>query len=525
MNKDLADVPVVPNLTNEGKWTQIEPLVFQRPCVGQEHSASYNQNVADGHTELSILGTFSINHSIDKVVQRCRKAWYHSRYLHPETAVELSTDLSIPQMMTYRLLSEDKKEEIDTWMKETFIPVTNRSYDEILQMSYNRRLPTRGKASMMYFIVDNRPDLRDDQRVYAIVWNVSHAVTDAFSIVAFLNTFFSEVVKDTSDGDLLHSKDAEIDSIVRHLPISPLVTYEKRYNPTQAEKMESLAQAKEQLALYKDKLSESVAMYPESDFTNRDHGTHCLMTTLSLQESNNVLLALKQAQVGITYAGAAATILATYQLYGKGHETGALLGMTRNARRWVTTMLSDTGHIAIPMATDVVFLWIPFEKHLEAHKNNKKELMLSIGREIKTQLKKHLLSPHYISSVPYMSAMFVDGLRAQQQQDQQNKDDAKEDICLPSAPGFSSQGVLSAKKVITSGETVLIRHEVAHAGRHIGSSPWIGLFALDDSFRFSIGFDTKYYKVEKMTEFLNLVRANVECVMNNTPNSREISRL
>lgn len=533
MNTDSAILsPNAFNLPNGGQWTQIKANVFQRPCIGQEHSASYHQNIADGHTELSEALTFSMNCSPDEVIQRAQKAWYRSRFLHPESAVELSTDFAIPQMMTYRLLLEDDKAEVEAWMQDTFVVVDDRNYQDVHYMTYNRRLPTRGKASMMYLVLDNRPDIQDEDKVHAIIWNVSHAVTDAFSIAAFLNSYCDELVDNSSIQGFLQSKKADIGSIVKHLPISPLVTYEERYNPKEAERKEALIQAKNQVELYTTKLSESVALYPESDHASRKHGTHCIYTQWSLQESKNVSKSLKQAKVGITYAGAAATILATYQLYGKGHETGALLGMTRNARRWVSTVLSDTGRTAIPMGTDVVFLWIPFAEHLEAHKNNKKELMLSIGREIKTQLSKHLKSPHYLSAVEYMSEMHVESLRAAQnqaqQQDEQRKEMIKrEDVCPPSAPGFSSQGASNARPTITRGSTTLKFHEMIHAGRQVGSSPWIGLYSTDDVIKFNLGFDTKYYRVEKMTNFLNLVMTNIQSITDDDapPNQPEMSKL
>lgn len=367
---------------------------------------------------------------------------------------------------------------------------------------------------MLYLVIDSRFDIQDDQRFHAIIWNVSHAITDAFSIVAFLNSLLTDIARNVTDSDVFQDEQTDI---VQHLPISPLVTYEKLYKPTQAERIEALAQANDQLALYKDKSADSVAMYSESDFTSRNHGTHCLITSLKLQESTRILRSLKQAQVGITYLGAAATIWATYQLYGRGHETGALLGMTRNARRWVATVLSDTGRTAIPMATDVVFLWIPFANHLEAYRNDKKRLLLSLGQEIKIQLNKHLTSPHYLSSVPYMSKMFVDGLIAQEAQNRQDTLDPKKIVSIPSAPGFSSQGTLAAKRLHTWNDTTLVRHDIIHTGRQVGTSPWIGLNSLDQCLRFSIGFDTKYYKVEKMEVFLDLVRENVKSIADDIP--------
>jgi len=525
MNKALADVPVAPNLTSKSDWTQVEPLVYQRPCIGQEHSASFNQNVADGHTELSLGVNFSVNLTPQEVIEKSKKAWTNCRLLHPEIAVELSTDFSIPQMMTYRILTDDEKAQ--EWVDETFVLVEDRNYEEVLEMTYNRRLLTKGKQSMMYLVMDTRSLLADELRNHCIVWNVSHAVTDAFSIIEFLNSFLKEIAKGSSD-DILHGEDANPLSVVKHLPISPLVSYEKMYKPSAKEKEDSLRQAKEQLALYKDKLSQSVAMYPEEHHGLRQHRTHCLVTYFSLQESLRILNFLKETDLSITYAGAAATVMAAHQMYGKGHETGALLGMTRNARRWVATVISTTGRVAIPMATDVVFLWIPFDQ-LKKGKTRKAQL-IALGQEIKNQLAKHLLSPHYLASVPYMSDIYVEGLQTQQQLKQalleaKNVERETEEIVAASSPGFSSQGAVALIKEFSSGPTRIVRHNLTHTGRQVGTSPWIGMYSLDSCLRFSIGFDAKYYSPKPMNKFLQLVRENVASLVEESEHHTTNSRL
>ncbi|UZJ55943.1 hypothetical protein CBS101457_005263 [Exobasidium rhododendri] len=518
-------VSLAPSLIGKSEWVQVEPLVYQRPCIGQEHSASYNQNVAEGHTELSIAVTFSINVEVQELIERAKQAWTNCRLLHPEIAIELSTDFSIPQLMTYRILSTsssthstaettDDEEALKEWSSDTFVLVEDREYQEVLEMTYNRRLLTKGKQAMMYLVPDTRTSIADDERVHCIIWNVSHAVTDAYSVIAFVNTFLQETVKGSSKKVLL-GEDGDHLSVVKHLPISPLVSYEKMYKPSEALKEESLQQAKDQLQLYKEKLSESIAMYPEPHHGMREHRTHCLATDFSLAESEQILSYLKQVKLSITYAGAAATIMAALEMYGKGHETGALLGMTRNARRWVATVVSNTGRIAIPMATDVVFLWIPFDTADFMKNKSRRERLLILGREIKVQLGKHLLSPHYLASVPYMSDIAVEGLRSQQElkaaiADAENVERETEEVVLASSPGFSSQGALALKKEFQSDTNVkIVRHHIRHTGRQVGTSPWIGMFSLDECLSFSIGFDGKYYSPEPMNRFLGLVRENV----------------
>lgn len=493
MNKALGEVPAAPNLTSKSDWIEVSPHVYQRPCVGQEHSASFNQNVADGHTELTIALNFSTSMSAEELVKRARAAWTSCRTLHPEIAVELSTDLSIPQLMTYRILPDGAA--MQAWMDETFVVVEDRAFDDVQAMTYNRRLTTRGKQSMMYLVLDSRSGKAAESHDHCIIWNVSHAVTDAYSIVQFINTFLDETVKGAQAID-----GAALAEIAQHLPISPLVPYQALYRPTESDKQRSLDEARAQLTLYKDRLAHSVAMYPEPDYAVRPHHTHCLATHFSLADSTAILDALQQVRVGITYVGAAATLLAAHQMYGKGHETGALLGMTRNARRWVATVLPATGRVAIPMATDVVFLWIPFATQ-QRQRQTRAERVVAVAREIKTQLSTHLVSPHYLASVPYMSDVVVDSLRGGLPAE-----------AAPSSPGFSSQGVPPIAREVQAGSRRITRNGFSHTGRQVGPSPWIGMFTLDDCIRFSIGFDSKYYRPDAMDAFLTLVRDNVAAV-------------
>lgn len=41
------------------EWQEVRPRTFSRPAKGQENSASFNQNIADGHTEVSREATSS----------------------------------------------------------------------------------------------------------------------------------------------------------------------------------------------------------------------------------------------------------------------------------------------------------------------------------------------------------------------------------------------------------------------------------------------------------------------------------
>lgn len=239
-------------------WKEVQPSVFQRPCTGQEHSASFNQNIADGHTELSLSVKFDINvKDQDELEERIKLAWRASRIRHPEIALELSTDMSTPQMMIYRLLEDE--EQINKWIKDTLV-ICNKTQDcdKVTEMTYNRRLPTIGKQSMLYFIPANKQ--LDSQSKHCVVWNVSHAITDAFSIIAFLNDLMEEVVlAKPGSGQNRFSNNPRY--ALERLPASLVGTYLTKFQPSKEDEKESISSAREQVALYEKKVSFKKSLY------------------------------------------------------------------------------------------------------------------------------------------------------------------------------------------------------------------------------------------------------------------------
>jgi hypothetical protein len=501
-------------LIKQGEWVEIKPMVFQRACIGSEHSASYNQNIADGHTELSFAVPFSISKSMDELVTACKHAWFLCRSQHPEIAIELSTDLCIPQLMTYKYLSSLEDAETEEWMDETFRIVKDRSYQDVLEMTYSHRLTTRGKRAIMWLVLDTNERLADSQKCHCLILNASHAPMDFFSMTNILDHYLAQIVKGGDNVEAVGSRDAA--NLIKTLPVNPINVYDKQYKPTQGQIEEATSQAMRQLSLYKEKMGQSVALYPEHDYQFREHGTECLLEKWSRRTSNSLLSALKEHNVGITYAGAAALVLATYELFGKGHETGALLGMTRTASRWITTIAIDSSRRAIvPNTSDVMVLWIPFPKDMRVNQFNRRELLLYIGKRIKEEVAKHLQSPHYLAAVPYMCDLIVQTMHAQKTLDdaieahgtRHGEDSAN--LVGPSAPGFSPQGVVKLDQQYTHGDTMLERHDLICSGRQIGHSPWIGMYTLDGRLRFTVGYDCKYYKRETMTKFLDLYQENL----------------
>jgi hypothetical protein len=241
-------------------------------------------------------------------------------------------------------------------------------------------------------------------------------------------------------------------------------------------------------------------MYPEEDTSAREHKTHCIRLQYDLQESKALLARLREQKLSITFAAAAAVVLAVKQTYAKGHETGALLGMTRNARRRVDTSGQRENGGSVPAAADCVFLWIPFEQ--QWFQGSTQDTVLAIARAIRKELGPHLVSPHYIASMNFTSARAVEGLAA-----------ASEPSAAPCAPGFSSQGAVPLEREFRSPSATINVHDIVHTGRQINDSAWVGMYSLWDQITLSMGFDGKYYEPAGMQAFMVLAKTNLSSLI------------
>ncbi|KAJ5138364.1 uncharacterized protein N7515_003212 [Penicillium bovifimosum] len=461
-----------------------------RECIGGEHAVSYNQNVRDGHTELTCEVPFSASVSTAEVIQRVRNCWLTCHASHPEIAIQLTTGRELPQMMKFEPLQSDA--DVAEWLHDTFEVVTDRSARDVVNMTYSRRLPTKGKRSMLYLVTAGAADPANPTRHY-LVWNMGHVMADAYSVVLVFNHIFSTITRVPGDRNLtLNNLDYR--GILDRLPVSPVTTYQNKYKPTQNDVQESLNDAIAQSNLYASNMSKSLAMYPEPDKADREHKTHCIRLQYTLAESKALLAGLREEKLSITFAAAAATVLAVKQVYGKGHETGALLGMTRNARRWIDTS-KETGN-SIPNAADTVLLWVPFKE--EWFRGSTRDTILSLGRAIKNQLGPHLVSPHYLSSISFGADKYVASLA--------NSD---EPSGAPCPPGFSPQGALPLGRSFSSKTASIEVHDIVHTGRQIHDSAWVGMFSLWDQVTLSMGFDGKYYDPMTMDTFMGLTKSNL----------------
>ncbi|KAM0738574.1 hypothetical protein ACQRIT_006311 [Beauveria bassiana] len=471
-------------------WREISVGTWSRVCLGEEQTASYMQNIRDGHTELTIEVPFTCNiPSVPELIQRARNAWLvcHSRF--PQGAIEISTGTELPQTLTYPVLRSDHDAAV--WMQDTFVVVADQSSGEVAKHTYSRRLTTKGKRSMLYLVID--PSATG---LHALVWNVSHVVSDAFSIPIFMNEILDQMTKVPGDV-LLSVKDVDFRGVADRLPIHPAVLYEARYRPNAEQREQAMDEILAQENLYKSHIGESIKMYPRDDNEARQHETHCLTLPFSLEKSRNLLAELRREKLSITYAAAAATLLAVNSTYAQGREKGALLGMTRNARRWVDT------EKACASASSAIFLWIPFEKGWL--QGSTRDRVLTIGRVIREQLQPYLASPHHLSlpSLTFASQRSINGMQATE---------ASNPPATPCPPGFSPQGIIGLKRAFDSNGVHIEAHNLRHTGRQINESPWVGLFSLWDCLTLSLGFDSKYHDPATMSKLMADVRYNLGSV-------------
>jgi len=237
-------------LRSGSPWLEIGNGVWSRDCIGEEQTASYCQNIRDGHTELTIEVPFSSNiGSRDELIQRVQNAWIvcHSRL--PECATEISTGTELPQSLKYATLKSDL--DCADWLRETFRVVAGQSVEDVARLTYSRRLPTKGKRSMLYLVID---PTAPTARRHALIYNVSHVVSDAFSIPAFFNIMFRHMTQVPGDSQLPVSS-IDYNGVVERLPIHPSHLYDAKFKPTLQEKEQAISAVLSQEALHADYVS------------------------------------------------------------------------------------------------------------------------------------------------------------------------------------------------------------------------------------------------------------------------------
>lgn len=307
-------------------------------------------------------------------------------------------------------------------------------------------------------------------------------------------------------------------------------------------------------------MAESHALQPHPEWPTRKHETVCLLRELDQREALRLIAFAGRAGSGVTYLASAATLLATMDTYptsiSEAEKKGTLLGMVRNARRWINTEWQESADgqpnstMSIPLASDVVFLWIPSAPSGTTvaaggdGRQKNAQTLVKVAQRIKADLQPHLGSPHYISAFPHLCEAGVLGLKQQWDQIRQtqqkyvSKDpkfhqDVLERTELgkvigPQAPGFSSIGVFKVppKFIPTTrkdGKDALWleRIDITHYGRQVNASPWISMLALDGRLKFSLGFDACFHCPEKMAMLLDSTIAWLRACLAEPTNVKE----
>ncbi|SAM82155.1 Acyltransferase invovled in MEL production [Ustilago bromivora] len=522
------------------EWQQVERGVWRRNCIGHEASATFNENIAYGHTELSMAVSFRMHHprssriagtelELDEAVARIREGWVRTRYLRPELAVEMDrhADPCVPQTFTYRVLRDEAS--IRAWVEQTFV-VTRlgmpgaSSFEEVCAHTCNRPLATQGKQSMLYLVLPRLGDKRD--RTARLIWNVSHAVTDGGSIVEFFNVLLQCAIDATpaAPHNSIYTPTAWELDVYPRLPRSVVTAYRTQFEPKPSDVEQAHAAAQSNMRLVSDRICQSLALIPAPSWTDRKHSTICLAKTMEAAEAKELFSFAKQVKSGITYLVSAATIMATAETFPerKATSNGALMGMVRNARRWLSrtpTEGAPEGQLT-PLGSDAVFLWIPIDTNtsLEPSLAGLQDFV-SVAQKIKTELQAHLTTAHCISSYPAVAEGAITGL-VQQWKQIEAADTATprpseaqlQDIIGPQAPGFSSVGEFkvhprfepSSAEAKASGLWIE-RTDVSHLGRQVNVSPWLSMLSIDGRIKLQLGFDTKFHEEHKMRQFMERV--------------------
>lgn len=226
----------------DGRWT--------RECTGVETGVSYNQNVRDGHTELTFNVPFSTSLATPELIQRVRNAWLVCHATHPEVAIQVSTGPEIPQTMTFKALQSEA--DAEAWLQESLRVVTDQHATDVARMTYNRRLPTKGKRNMLYLVTSGAADPEHPDQ-HCFVWNTSHTLTDIFSVVYFYNYLLHTVTQVPGDRNLAASE-LDYSDIATRLPVTPITLYEQQHQPTREDREQAIAGAIAQAELYSSKV-------------------------------------------------------------------------------------------------------------------------------------------------------------------------------------------------------------------------------------------------------------------------------
>ncbi|KAJ5180103.1 hypothetical protein N7492_003313 [Penicillium capsulatum] len=127
-------------------------------------------------------------------IQQVRNVWLVCHAKYPVIAIQLSTGTEFLQTMKHETLQSEH--DAAAWLQETLHVVTDRSTRDVVDMTYSRRLPIKGKRSMLYLATGPASS------EHCLVWNMGHVLADAFSIVQFFDYLFKTITEVPGEYDM-----------------------------------------------------------------------------------------------------------------------------------------------------------------------------------------------------------------------------------------------------------------------------------------------------------------------------------
>jgi hypothetical protein len=204
---------------------------------------------------------------------------------------------------------------------------------------------------------------------------------------------------------------------------------------------------------------------------------------------------LRRESLTITHAVSAAGILAIQQLYGRDGETGAAVSIARHARRWVDTRRA-------PFAIDSVPLWIPLDHH-SLQNESSREIMLGVSRYIKTELRPHLESPHYLGAMEHVLRPKLAAVMASSKDCRTSKSFSL---------SVSSQGIIHVEPEFKSEDSIIRTHGYQTAGRSTDARLMITVNTFRGQLRLHCAYHTSIFARDTMEEYAAQLKLNLASI-------------
>ncbi|UKZ70931.1 uncharacterized protein TrAtP1_011899 [Trichoderma atroviride] len=487
VNTALTATPLQP-------WRQLDSSSWTRQCFSAESFFSLFEVVADGTGQMPVFVTFDTNIVEAELVERVRNAWLSCHASMPHVAVAISdpnheAEVSEVSSMTYTMLRSEA--DAQEWLQDTFSVVRDKSAADLQHALCQKPLATRGRRSKLYLVVASKTDSGNASH-YALLWHSSHVIIDAFSRQQLFDKLFRKVVAGRSGKPSMDSLDYS--NVFDRLPVPIASAYEAQLKPTEEQRQQGLKEILTSSHLARSKMPEAIHLPFEQYGGDKGEAT-CWRLELSVQQTQDLLDEFRRENLSITYAVSAAATLAIQQLYGRNGNAGATLAISRHARRWIDTSLA-------PLAIDSVPLWVPFAQHwLQGEPT--REVVLEVGRRIKTELQPYLESPHYIAAIDYV---VKPRLAAMMAAPRDNRTAASFSVSV------SSQGIIHMEPEFRSREHVIKTHGYHIAGRSTGANPWISINTFRGQLRLRCDYHTSVFARNLMEKYAAQIKLNLDSI-------------